>query len=437
MAIPQCALGCLVSAMGNSTCPSGDTNCLCHDQMYSSQASECITGACSIRDSLTTLNFTSTLCGDDHYAHYTYSPLAVVIFFTAFPLIAVLLRFLARRTQTAKIWWDDFCILVSMASLIAFSGLYIYDFQLGVGTHIWAIPFDTVTRIFMIFYVNFALYGIIRLCTRVSILLFYIRIFEHTRGHRARVAFLILDIVTVLSSIGVSLFSCVPVHLFWTRWDGEHYNEGHCQNLFGEIVGVGVKDIAFDVAIILLPLPWIAALNLTTKKKVKAFALLAVGIVIIIVSAFRLAVARKFVVSTDPTVDIMDFEILAHVEVALGIFCACLPSISPLLQVENLRKLLPFLAKRHQSLHGESDPESSLPKGARSENTLAASGAPSTRSKGSREVITLTHTTTVATSKDQAMAREDNYFPMRDAESGARSPWYEEPKNTAAVYVAQ
>lgn len=334
-ALPSCALACIQAAMANSTCSPLDNACRCTNAAYNAQVSQCVLGSCTIREGLTTRNITAGICGVEPYVDH--SAKGIFIAFTALTTIFVGLRFLARQARNVHVWWDDVMSFVGVASVIALLGIMMNLYEIGMGSDMWSIKHENITRIFLLMWVAMFLYGVARTVSRVSIMLFYFRIFENTPGRRLRIAVLVLDVLSCSALILLVLFPCRPISHFWDRWDGEH--EGTCLDFYGEAVGIGIKDIIVDVIIITLPLPWISKLNLNRKKKIMSCILFSVGLCVIIVSAGRIAVVDKFVHSTNPTVDMMDLAILSVVELSLGIICACLPSVKPLLNSQ----YVPFL----------------------------------------------------------------------------------------------
>lgn len=145
-----------------------------------------------------------------------------------------------------------------------------------MGSDMWSIKHENITRIFLLMWVAMFLYGVARTVSRVSIMLFYFRIFESTPGRRLRIAVLVLDVISCFALILLVLFPCRPISHFWDRWDGEH--EGTCLDFYGKAVGIGIKDIIVDVIIISLPLPYISKLNLNRKKKIMSCILFSVGL---------------------------------------------------------------------------------------------------------------------------------------------------------------
>ncbi|KAI4936724.1 uncharacterized protein J4E92_001448 [Alternaria infectoria] len=100
--------------------------------------------------------------------------------------------------------------------------------------------------------------------------------------------------------VGAMMFQCQPISFFWDGWKGE--TSGRCTvdvRLFGFIRGA--IEIMLDVAILSLPLPMLARLQMSWKKKVQIISMFAVGFIIFIVSCLRLWALVKFDQSSNPT----------------------------------------------------------------------------------------------------------------------------------------
>jgi hypothetical protein len=106
-------LNCLQLAEPSTTCSLTDGACRCSDAVYNGLVGQCVARDCTIPQALTARNLTSTgLCGVEPYVDH--SGKALFIAFTALAVVFVGLRFLARRARTVKVWWDDFCALLSL-----------------------------------------------------------------------------------------------------------------------------------------------------------------------------------------------------------------------------------------------------------------------------------------------------------------------------------
>jgi hypothetical protein len=97
---------------------------------------------------------------------------------------------------------------------------------------------------------------------------------------------LVYSVALSLAFIIVSIFQCRPISYFWLRWDGEH--TGQCIDEAGFIWSSAILTIALDCWILVLPLPFIARLQLSLRKKILAGGLFGVGIwyVFVFVSFF-------------------------------------------------------------------------------------------------------------------------------------------------------
>lgn len=118
-------------------------------------------------------------------------------------------------------------------------------------------------------------YGVVRIVFRVFIMLFYFCIFENIFGCCFRIVVLVLDVFSCFVLILLVFFLCCFISYFWDCWDGEY--EGICFDFYGEVVGIGIKDIIVDVIIIIFFLFWIFKLNLNCKKKIMSCILFFVG----------------------------------------------------------------------------------------------------------------------------------------------------------------
>lgn len=111
--------------------------------------------------------------------------------------------------------------------------------------------------------------------TQLSILFFYLRVFDSALFRR--VAF---GIVTFVICFGVSntfsmIFQCTPVSFFWDGWTGEHAGKCIKINTFSWVRAT--LEIVVDLAIITLPIPLLLLLKLNWQKKLQLLAMFSIG----------------------------------------------------------------------------------------------------------------------------------------------------------------
>lgn len=105
--------------------------------------------------------------------------------------------------------------------------------------------------------------------TRISILLFYLRVFPFTvvpALKRVIYAALAASLATGIAIIMALALQCLPISYNWDWWEeGSH---GHCLELKAVGYSSGAIGIVLDIWIMLIPLPEIRKLRLPLKQKV-------------------------------------------------------------------------------------------------------------------------------------------------------------------------
>ncbi|SPQ21475.1 21ddf509-0fbb-4637-ba98-7ed8b8a61aa5 [Thermothielavioides terrestris] len=264
-----------------------------------------------------------TSCGVAPYVDHTYIPVLAV--FLALAVAAVFLRFFNKFKTTRKYGWDDWFLLLALAGCVAYSAIAFEETNHGLGTDVWAVEPDDITYLFTGFYISMLMYAASRLFIRHSIILFYLRIF--TIGNPRPIVIGTMVVNTALS-VGVVLsvaFQCQPVSLFWTRWDLQH--EGHCLPSMPVFWSGAIATMVMDVWVILLPLPYVARLQLSLKKRLGVSFMLAIGVSVVAFSILKFLAVNNIDKASNPTVSFARVGIWSALEIDLGVLCTCLPSM--------------------------------------------------------------------------------------------------------------
>jgi hypothetical protein len=125
------------------------------------------------------------------------------------------------------------------------------------------------------FYWEEILYAVGLAISKISILLFYLRVFPQ---QTFRYMVFVMISLNAMYAIGFSLaviLQCSPVDGAWRSWDGEYKAKCFNVNYLGWS-GAGAN-IFFDVTTLILPLPVLAQLTMSTRKKLQVFSMFAVG----------------------------------------------------------------------------------------------------------------------------------------------------------------
>ncbi|KAK6380315.1 hypothetical protein LTS17_005504 [Exophiala oligosperma] len=314
-----------MAGIAQSQCSPTDTACICTDKELTAAITECVAVKCTIREALTTQNVSYTTCGapirDRSHLVSGFGAGGGAV-----ALIVYFVRIFAKYTVPAATFgYDDLSITIAMALGVVFSVLSLILTKNGYGKDIWTIPFDHITEILKIYYIDEVVYIITVSMTKVAILCFYLRVFPEMYFRRLVLIAMAATIAYMIAFVLVSALQCQPVSLAWTHWDGEH--EGHCNNVNAQGWAAAGTNIALDVAIIVMPLGLISRLNLHWKKKLQISIMLSVGVFVTIVSILRLDTLFSFAKSSNVSYDGVPFGYWSSIELHVGIICACMPAL--------------------------------------------------------------------------------------------------------------
>lgn len=180
------------------------------------------------------------------------------------------------------------------------------------------------------FYISELFYGFTLTFTKLSLLLFFRRVFPNKSIQHGTIyvgAFVIasnISVVTAMAGQCVSHQSSVltftlystspskhsaetkkqtPVSANWTNWV---YKEApiKCINSFAVIMFFASVSILHDLIILVMPLPILWGLQLNWKKKTQAMMMFSVGLFVIICSAIRLPVLLSMRHTLDPSCEL-------------------------------------------------------------------------------------------------------------------------------------
>jgi hypothetical protein len=159
----------------------------------------------------------------------------------------------------------------------------------GFGKHVYSLEDGDLSKILqncefqllsslacliLIVYIAENIYVMVLAITKLSILAFYLRIFQHQVFFRAAVW---VTAVIVIFSTGIisvlTIFSCRPINFFWDK----DIKNGVCLDVNALAYANSAMSIIQDLLIVALPIPVVATLNLDQKKRVGIAAMFALG----------------------------------------------------------------------------------------------------------------------------------------------------------------
>ncbi|RBR26935.1 uncharacterized protein FIESC28_00203 [Fusarium coffeatum] len=276
---------------------------------------------------------------------------AVVITWLA-ALLAQIARVFARRMTKQQWWWDDYFCLGAFIVGIGYNVVMIYwteNWYLGS-----TIP-DTVTdeeydninlnaRLMQFLISNTYSYSIG--FSKLSILLFYWRIFKQSAIRIPIQVLLFLSASWLILRTFMVIFHCIPVQAYWDKnIEGAVCKINDAQFFFGTCL----THFALDVVILALPIIEVFKLRLRMGQKVAITALFVIGFIVCLASTFVVIESIRYDVNTTQMPrDMARNDMWGCVEINIAIVSGCFPLLRPI-----FTKILP---KRFLSSAGSSHP---------------------------------------------------------------------------------
>ncbi|KAF7179935.1 hypothetical protein CNMCM7691_008987 [Aspergillus felis] len=306
------------------------------DPVYTSSLETCVKANCTIRESLATKNVTSSACGlpiRDRTRAVSITGAAGGVL----ALIAFALRMIARLPYCGgQFGKDDLAMIVTMSLVIPLSALSVVLADLGLGKDMWTVPPDNITHILYIYFYDELVYLSIIPLTKISICLFYLRVFPARHFRIMTYVVIGLNAGYLIVFILISVFQCRPIKGAWLRWDGEgHYS---CNNINAQGWSAAAINMILDLTVMALPLRELYRLNLSLRKKLFVMSMFSLGIFVTLVSIIRLNSLIHFAATDNVTWDYVEIGYWSTIEVHVGIICACLPAMRAL-----MRRLCPTM----------------------------------------------------------------------------------------------
>lgn len=215
---------------------------------------------------------------------------AIVAVMTVVSTVAVILRLLGRRVSAAEYGVDDFLIVVALVLTYGLNVNELIAVHFGFGRHQLMLNLDHISKFLLNDWTIQIIFACAITVTRFSLLVFYHRIFPVKR-------FTIVAIITGcillawwIGFIFAILFSCRPIESFWNKALIDH-----CVNEHTLSWGVTGSELATNVMMLVLPIPWLWDLRLACTKKLALIGLFMLGC-LLVESSISLLVANKFTV---------------------------------------------------------------------------------------------------------------------------------------------
>ena len=153
------------------------------------------------------------------------------------------------------------------------AALSLYWVSIGLGRHIEQVPKSQHHQLALIFYVDNILYITGLTMIKLSVILFYVRIFRPIAIYR--IAFWATASIVVgwfLAGEAMSIWTCIPIRKAWNPT-----LPGHCLDRSRKSYGTAISNILIDLIILVLPMPMLWRLNIEASRKIGLIGVFAAG----------------------------------------------------------------------------------------------------------------------------------------------------------------
>ncbi|KAF7561292.1 hypothetical protein G7046_g2854 [Stylonectria norvegica] len=267
--------------------------------------------------------------------------------------VFVVARLVCRTFIVRRFTWDDRIMLMAWLMAFFLSFTICYGVRNGLGRHDIYISDSHLPILRRSEYVFSILYNPALMATKTSILIFYLRLSKNTQRVLRFASWATLAIVNIAGVIltFMNIFQCRPTE---AAWSADFNERTTCIPLLTEFICSSPVNIVTDLAILALPIPVLTGMRLPTRQKTILVLTFTVGIFVTIVDVIRIYYLQQAItqVPTGPSGDPAsrfggqaDFAwnasmslMWSAVEVNVGMTCACVPTLKPL-----VLKLLPSM----------------------------------------------------------------------------------------------
>ncbi|KAL9601652.1 MAG: hypothetical protein Q9219_002372 [cf. Caloplaca sp. 3 TL-2023] len=260
----------------------------------------------------------------------------VNIVFIILVILVAFLRFYTRLRITHSFGADDWVIAASLVPTFALTVVVLVaDNHYGWNRHSWDLHAHNGPHGYKLCLTAQILFFWAASLNKISLLCFYKRL-THGGVYKLWYKYCIVGGIGFITAMLIAFFisacfACQPLSAFWNplaEYPHSCIDEGNYMMSFAIIT------IILDFALLLLPIPLVMGLQLSTKQRVAVITLFGLGFIVCIagiVQAYYIDVALKK--SYDETWDGWPLWVASAVEVDLGILCVSIPAIRPWLAI--------------------------------------------------------------------------------------------------------
>lgn len=263
---------------------------------------------------------------------------------TLFVIGRIISRFVILRNRT----WDDWLMILAWFFAFGLSSTINFAAWRGLGRHDVDIPKEWLPALRQTGYAFSILYNPSLMATKSSILVFYLRMSKNTQKFLRRASYATLALINIKGPVMTFLyiFQCSPVAAAYK------FNiPSKCMPLVTLYLCSAPVSTVANLAILVLPIPLLTGMRLPIQQKTILVLTFSLGIFVTVIDIVRIYYLQRASDIQDGLNDekhlgdVTDFAwnaslslMWSSVEVNVGIICACVPTLKPL-----IRRILPSM----------------------------------------------------------------------------------------------
>ncbi|KAB8235711.1 putative integral membrane protein (Pth11) [Aspergillus alliaceus] len=241
--------------------------------------------------------------------------------------LILLLRLYTRLVLLRTSGLDDFCCIVGQICAWIFAILSLINIRNGYGVHIWDLHLDKLTPFKKYDLAEEGIYALGVWFVKTAILLFYLRLNPDKLFRK--MTFAIMTFVAVYSLLSIFIFTmgCIPVQAMWDIT----IKGAKCVDAFAFVYANAAFNVFSDVVTLILPIKLCWSLQTSLRQRMLLMVVFGTGSFACIVAILRIITMMPYISSNDFTHFKVTLANWCMIEINVGIICACLPTMRPLL----------------------------------------------------------------------------------------------------------
>ncbi|MCJ1468038.1 hypothetical protein MMC07_006664 [Pseudocyphellaria aurata] len=249
----------------------------------------------------------------------------------------VALRLVSRIGVVKNVSIDDYFIVLAWLIAFGFSFAICYGTSVGLGRHDRDVKLEWQRSLKQCEYAFSVLYNPALMATKTSICLFYLTLSKNQQIFKwSTIATLIVVNLAGTSLTFLNIFQCRPVS---AAFEDPTPSAAKCIDIVTLYLSSAPVNIITDLALLFLPMPILTAIRLPRNEKMILIVTFSFGAFVAVVDVIRIAYLQSASVARlqnarDARGDFSWIASLSFmwsaIEVHVGIICACVPGVKPL-----------------------------------------------------------------------------------------------------------